>query len=310
MDGNILVIDASANERDKISQILSRIGNFMVIWPQTLNDPLSITPSDTVFSLIIMDLSLPAQKDGLNLLFHLRNNQSTFRAPIIVTSKADTPELKREVLKMEVNDFIVKPYPLQRLENSIRSLIKIEKKFLYETNEIESINMSFDHYFTRELKLSERLNHPLSILLITLMRIRLDDNGDVSSQAKVSDEPIREIAAKVSSLLRLTDTVVVNKGQDILLILPGTNTIGVKTVCSRIMDGIQQELKYADEQYGMSFYPVHVTFPQDGKDFQSLMECAFKKVSDKEMLDRITAIPSDARAYARRRYNQFRKWWW
>jgi hypothetical protein len=51
-----------------------------------------------------------------------------------------------------------------------------------------------------------------------------------------------------------------------------------------------------------------VTFPEEGENFQQLMETAFRKVSSKEMLEKITSIPTDARNYADKIYSRYKRW--
>ena len=115
-------------------------------------------------------------------------------------------------------------------------------------------------------------------------------------------------AAKSREALRLTDTIVMNGNRDIIIVLPGTDEIGARLVCEKIVKLLDPEFKRLSIDISQRVYPVYVTFPDDGNSLQQLMATAFKKVSDKEMLEKITSIPTDARKYADKSYNRYKRW--
>ena len=168
--------------------------------------------------------------------------------------------------------------------------------------------MSFDDYISREIKYAKRTKNPLSLIVITMLKLDTEADGRIHKEIANKDRVFPLAAQLAHAALRSTDTISINKGRDIIIVLPCTSQEGAEAVCNKLKDGIIEELRNMEIDQSEYIFPVHVTYPDDGDNFQSLMECAFGKVSVKEMLEKIASIPTDTRQYANRRYNQFRKW--
>jgi hypothetical protein len=115
-------------------------------------------------------------------------------------------------------------------------------------------------------------------------------------------------AQKAKDALRATDTIVINHDRDIIIVLPCTDEAGARLVCDKITSQMEPEFEKICSDRNKYIYPVKVTYPQDGDSFQMLMETAFKKVSDKEILEKIVSISTDTRKYADKSYNRYKKW--
>jgi hypothetical protein len=83
--------------------------------------------------------------------------------------------------------------------------------------------------------------------------------------------------------------------------------LGANTVSEKINLYIDIGLSSLGVAFRQLFYSTSVTYPDDGRDFQSLMEQALKRVEDKEMLEKFTNILDGTKEYARSRYKQFKK---
>lgn len=311
MDGTIVVMDYSSYERQKIKHVLEKIGNFEVVEVASIGQFRLLEINFDSLQLIILDLSFPSEAEGFEVLSSLRGSPNTGDIPIIVLSKSDKQEHKAAALQYSVSDFIIKPYQIKRLENSIRSIVRLQEGFHYDTSAMGSIVMSFDHFMSRELKLAKRTGCPLSLVLVTALRIKWEDAEVEKEETAHRYEAAFSIASeKMRSAMRATDTIVMNGMRDVIAILPCTDHEGAESVCDKIKTQIDEDVKSAQMDPDAALYPVHVSFPEDGDSFQALMESAFKKVSDKQMLEKIAQIPANQRKYANRRYNQFRKWFW
>jgi PleD family two-component response regulator len=310
MDGTIILMDYSSYERQKVKHILDKIGSFEVIEVSSLNQFKLLDISMERLRLVIADISLPSEAQGFEALKLLRDKRAGDDIPVIIATRTDKPEHKAEALKYSVNDYVVKPYQVKRLENSIRSLVRLKSGFNYDTAGLGEIKMSFDDYVSREIKYSKRANNPLSFILITALR--LDGSNAASLKPDPPDDGREEVfaiaAEKARKALRATDTIVMNKDRDIIIVLPGTNEEGAGLVCEKIKTAIFQELEKAKADRADRIYAVSITYPKDGEDFQALMETAFKKVSDKEMLEKITSIPAETRKYADKTYSKYNRW--
>lgn len=307
MDGKVLLLEYSAYERQKIHHILNTAGQFDVIDVGDISQFRILDLDIEDLKLIIADISFPTERDGLGALKRISTSKSR-NVPVIVISQTNSLELRDEVLKYSARDYIIKPYSVKRLETSVKGIVRTKTEFSYDTSHIDDIKMSFDAYMEREIKFAKRTNSHLSLILITTLQM---DRGPEIGHP-VSDSLKRSVfsisAAKSREALRSTDTIVINGGRDIIIVLPCTTENGAQLVCEKIVKLSEPEFKRLSVDINQRIYPVYVTFPEDGENFQQLMETAFKRVSDKEMLERITSIPQDARKYADKIYNRYRRW--
>lgn len=307
MDGTIILMDYSSYERQKVKHILEKIGSFETIEVSSLNQLRLLDISMESLKLVIADISFPTEAQGFEALKLIRNKRVDDDIPIIVVTKTDTVEHKSEALKYSVNDYIIKPYQVKRLENSIRSFVRLKNGFKFDTAGISDIKMSFDDYVIREIKYAKRTQSSLSFILITVLK--LNKNGvDNLESGSIDRDTIFTIAAEKAKMeLRSTDTIVLSKERDIIIVLPGTSESGARLVSEKIKSSIFNELQRIGIENTDYIYQVHVTFPKDGEDLQHLMETAFKKVSDKEMLEKIVSIPTETRRYADKSYSKYNR---
>ncbi|NLD48509.1 MAG: response regulator [Clostridiaceae bacterium] len=307
MDKTVMIIDHSEYEREKVKIILDNIDEFSFIDIKDLNQFQNHIKETAPLSLIIMDIAFPSESDGFKVLSSIRDNTQTTGTPVVITTKSDNPEHQRAALKYNVGDFIIKPYQPKRLENSVRSVLKIEQEFNYTINSANVITMSIEDYITKEFKLASRSSQNLSIVFITPIQIKKELSEQQKSIASEHKTKIYNIAAENTKLSsRSTDTIILNDNRDILMILPFTNSSGAEMVLKKVVANIRNGLSDLQINYDDFFYAVHVTFPADGKNFQALMEKAMKKVESKIMLEKITYIGTNTLEKARNTYKKFK----
>ncbi|NLV35262.1 MAG: response regulator, partial [Clostridiaceae bacterium] len=194
MDGVVLVMDYSAYERQRIRQIIDKIGHLNVVEVGDISQFLLMNSNIEGLKLVVLDLSFPTENDGFFVLKRIRTS-SNVNVPIIVLSQSDRQELKVEALKYSVNDYIVKPYSIKRLDDSIRVLTNAEKAFHYNTENISDISMSFDNYVDREIKYSKRTGAPFSLILITTLQINAKEVSDSATIEPISGDDKASILA-------------------------------------------------------------------------------------------------------------------
>nr|WP_026073811.1 response regulator [Acetivibrio cellulolyticus] len=305
MDGTVLLIDYSEYEREKVKITFDNIGEFNFTEIDSMKMYYHVIHDLSNFSLIIIDISFPSESEGFEVISSLRKNAVTSNTPIIIITKSDNIEYKKYALKFNVSDFIIKPYQTKRLENSIRSTLKIENKFSYNLNSANVITMSVEDYIAKEFKIASRANQNLSIVFITHIDINKVSSESKKTLSHSQKEKAYQMAIeKVKSASRSTDTVIFNDGKDILVILPFTNAQGADKVMIKIKDSLIDGLNSLNLPNDY-FYTVHTTFPHDGKNFQALMEKALKIVEDKIMLEKITYIGLNTLDHARKSYKKF-----
>jgi DNA-binding response OmpR family regulator len=306
MDGTILIMDCSSYERQKMRHIIEKTGSFNIVEVGGIGQFLLLNLEISDLKLILLDLAFPKESDGFVALKRIRSYDNE-GVPVIIVTQSDKYELTVEALKYSVNDYIKKPYQVKRLESSIRSFVRADTDFHYNTNGINEIRMSFDDYIVREIKYSKRTRSSLSLILITTLQL-----GAGSEASQGMDDyklSVFAIAAqKAKEALRATDTIILNHNRDIIIVLPCTDEAGAQLVCDKIKSQMEPEFEKINADRNNYIYPVYVTCPKEGDNFQMLMEAAFKKVSSKEMLEKIVSIPTNTRNYADKSYNKYRKW--
>lgn len=307
MENSVVIMDTSRHEREKVKYILNSLNMNKILEIADTNQFRQSADLIDNPSLVIMDLALPHEYEGFEVLEQMRRMEPTADVPVIITTRSENPKLKSESLKYDVSDYIQKPYEMKRLVSSIKSIISPKKQFHYSTSGLGSIQMSFEDFFDREIRIADRNKTPLSVILVTSALIDADQNR-VPLPSEILEEFYFNPERTGSGLLRSSDAVFFNTNGDAIYILPHTSKQGSTVVGDMIRKTAAHKLKNWGWNFDEIFYQITVTFPEDGHDFQSLMEAAFKKISDRQLLDRITSIPIDIRKYARKRYNQLNSW--
>ncbi len=307
MDGTVLIMDYSSYERQKVRHILDKIGSFNIVEVGSISQFKLLDLNEIDPKLILLDLALPTENDGFEALKKIRSSESS-EAPVIIITRSDKHELKIGALKYSVDDYIIKPYQVKRLESSIRSIVQISSSFHYDTARIEEIRMSFDDYISREIKYSKRTKSALSFILITTLQLQTTIEGKTQYTPENAAAIYTIALQKARESLRATDMIVMSNDRDIILVLPSTDETGAQLVSDKIRTQMEPELERINASKNEYIYPVFVTFPKDGESFQKLMETAFKKVSDKEMLEKIVSIPTGTRRFADKSYSKYKKW--
>jgi len=306
MSGTILLIEYSEYEREKIKIVFDNIGEFEFIEIDNLKKLYKTISTLKSVTLVIMDLEFPVEKEGIETLSMLRKNSSTANTPIIIVTKADYDVYRHAVQKFKVKDFITKPYQTKRLENSIRSVLNIEHNFRYKFDSANVITMSIEDYISKEFKIASRAGQNLSIILITPIELKKETLEQSKITPELKEQIYKIAIEKVRTMSRSTDTALLNGNRDILVILPFTDSSGAQKVLEKIKNGVNEGLQGLDINYSDYFYSVSVTFPSDGKSFQTLMEKAVKKVEDKIMLEKITSLGADTIDNARKTYKKYK----
>ena len=75
--------------------------------------------------LIILDLNLPAG-GGDTILHALKLSTNTNAIPVLILTGTSDEELKKQVQRQDIADFIIKPYELPDLVSRIRGILNID----------------------------------------------------------------------------------------------------------------------------------------------------------------------------------------
>lgn len=117
---SILLIEDNAEIRVFLKNQLAK--NYEVIEAENGNIGLNLS-YEIVPDIIISDIMLPG-KDGMTITDTLKNDIRTSHIPIIILTARGSIEQQIEGLKLKADAYIVKPFNMQFLEETIRTLIR------------------------------------------------------------------------------------------------------------------------------------------------------------------------------------------
>lgn len=131
--------------------------------------------AETMCQLLILDQSLPLL-DGLEVLEVVRSEQRTKKLPVVVTGRDVTEARLRRIIELNINDFIVKPFGVERLSSRLsRILNQLIESDSDQADTGESVRPT--GLATAERALVVDGSAPFRQLLLTLLRKRVTAVG-------------------------------------------------------------------------------------------------------------------------------------
>lgn len=82
----------------------------------------------TCFDLIVSDIIMPG-KSGMQITYYIRNILQ-LQTPILLTSGTTNPEQIRQAKKRGANDFLPKPFAVDRLKRKTSQLLQSQEKLV------------------------------------------------------------------------------------------------------------------------------------------------------------------------------------
>lgn len=193
--------------------------------------------------LILMDIEMPSM-DGLTACKVLKRQGATRYIPVVIVTSHT--ELTYEDLSWEAGcaDFVAKPFSPVALRHRINHHLEV-KLLTDKFKRLASIDgltglqnrLAFDQYLAQQIRLSIRMNKPLSLLMIDidLFKEFNDTYGHLGG-----DNCLQRIAIAMSgSLVRPTDHIARYGGEEFVVLLPDTCIEGAKTVANKLLKAVQ-----------------------------------------------------------------------
>jgi two-component system response regulator FlrC len=118
---SIMVVDDDERMRAALGEAVSRMGFRAILAEEPVQALKKLSPSSV--SLIITDMKMPGM-DGLSFIREARKKAGPM--PVLVITGFATVENAVEVMKEGVCDYLIKPFSLKSLENTVRSIMSRE----------------------------------------------------------------------------------------------------------------------------------------------------------------------------------------
>ncbi len=124
MAAQILVVEDDAAIRENLVEVLSDEGH-VVTEAVNLSDALRLVfGGDTKPDLIISDIAMQGQDDGLVLLQRVRRDPNTAATPVILLTARIAREDTRQGMNLGAQDYITKPFTRKELLESVNARLK------------------------------------------------------------------------------------------------------------------------------------------------------------------------------------------
>ena len=118
----VLVVDDFATMRKIVRNILKQIGFEDITEAEDGNVALRVIKSETV-GLVVSDWNMP-NMTGLDLLKAIRQDPQTASLPVLMVTAEGLKENVMEAVKAGVNNYVVKPFTAEVLQEKIENIFK------------------------------------------------------------------------------------------------------------------------------------------------------------------------------------------
>jgi len=187
--------------------------------------------------------------------------------PIAIISKFTDRKYIIKAIESGVSEFIAKPYDNETVVKKIDKLLG--NIILGNTGrEQEDVLMfTFSDMLTREIKAAGRGNHAMTILLATVV----DEIGKMKNTNEFYDV-INDMVKITRTKLRDTDTIFYYGSNNMIGLLPFCNKEGSIVVEQKIKNIFNANSTLKTKSRGIALIASSVTFPEDGKIKEKLLE--------------------------------------
>jgi two-component system, chemotaxis family, chemotaxis protein CheY len=118
----VLVVDDFATMRKIVRNILKQIGFEDITEAEDGNAALRVIKSEAI-GLVVTDWNMP-NMSGLDLLKEIRGNSQTASLPVLMVTAEGLKENVMEAVKAGVNNYVVKPFTAEVLQEKIETIFK------------------------------------------------------------------------------------------------------------------------------------------------------------------------------------------
>ncbi len=116
----ILVVDDEQEVRDLITDILS--DKYVVLAASTGQYALHILEKEKV-DLVLLDIALKDELDGLKVLRYLRNKPETRIVPVCMLTCITSRSVQQDARRLGANEYIEKPFKIEYLISKVNELL-------------------------------------------------------------------------------------------------------------------------------------------------------------------------------------------
>src|SRR6187549_1990785 len=256
MKANLLLIDDSEAQSNKIKEALERLGYRVTVafsGVEGLRLARKISPD-----LVLLDVVMP-DIDGFAVCRWLKMNAETRDIPIIMLTVRTALADRVEGLNIGADDYLAKPFQDEELEARIFAALRVKAAHaeLRERNQqLESMLHSvealastdpltglfnrrrFADVLKREFAVTKRYRNTLSCLIVDIDHFK-QINDRFGHDA--GDQVLKEVARRIVGSLREVDLAARYGGEEFAILLPHTSKKDAKIVAERLLSNLRKQ---------------------------------------------------------------------
>jgi CheY-like chemotaxis protein len=214
--------------------------------------------------------------EDFNSIRKLKSKEVCKSLPIVVISKFTDKKHIIKAVESGAAEFIAKPYDQAVVRKKIFKILDIPvESDKDKMAEEDFITFNFPEMFSREMKGASRGGYSLTLALVSIQ----DPAQDPMAYRSISD--IAYYFSKVLKIkLRETDSVFRYRSNQLVLLLPFTAKSGAEQVEKKIEELYYTHSVIKAKDKGYKPVIASVTFPDDGRIKEKLLEKLEKAISD------------------------------
>ena len=277
-----LVVEDDPETRSMLAEYLSARGHEVTAVPNAEEGWDAFQSDD--FPLVILDWGLPGM-DGLELCRRLRTTSSGDTSMVLMITGRDGADTLATVLDASANDFLPKPFTPTMLDVRLaiaeRQVSEMRaQKLLVRQLEHKAFHDALTDLPNRAF-LEDRLGEAVALgqgtrSHLALLIMDLDSFKEVNDTFGHAhgDLLLKEVAARLRSILRGSDTVARLGGDEFVLLLADTDTTGASTVARKVLEGLSEPFAIEGHSLSIGASIGIAVYPEDGEAPEALVRGA------------------------------------
>jgi len=248
--GHVLYVEDHLSVANMTMEILKQMGLSITHY---IDADTALAAFDTTdFDLVLLDIILPGNKDGIEVIKSIRTRtDEKSLIPILALSGKLNSTQRIDALKKGANDFITKPVIQAELAARVNNLVLAHHLYLQvkqQQHALEQVAMT-DHltglynrhflmpFVEKALTVAKRQNHNVSLVMIDL-----DNFKPINDQLghETGDEVLIAVANILQASTRVEDIAVRLGGDEFLMVLPYCNLEQAKEKAEKVRRNIEK----------------------------------------------------------------------
>ncbi|NMM64696.1 response regulator [Clostridium sp. P21] len=226
-------------------------------------------------NLIILEVGLTSE-DGFGVLKKI--NGLNLKIPIMILTKMNTRIDFIRCIKEGISEYILKPFDPKTFIRKIDKLIVSHEKG-EEPEEIVYLN--FQEYMLKQIDRAKKENSKVSIMMVSLVKPNSNLEGEKIEAKERYLILIDLLYEKLKNLFKVPDLFVKHGFSSFAGIIPWEGNSPVNKI-EKSIESSYEEIKKKDGRYNeYEIKYVFATYPEDGKEGQSLLDQLDTKMKDK-----------------------------